>query len=375
LCAKYIKSTQGLSHLRNTTMVKTFNAGELENIPRNSLSIGSGEFSGDLIKGGTIAEFASTGIKDSSTKQTLVVTDDKISVKSIAVEQFDGNFTVRGDVKIYGVLDAGFIRTTELLTNQVYEKQYLEFSSEARGTNVGTGLLWPGEPYNKQLVLLANRMFTTESFDIAKGRDFMIGGSSVLNIESLGGSVVNSSLKTIGTLRELRVGGKVNWNDYLFFDPITNRFALGTDEPTALFTVYDYVNNVELIIDADDDKGRIGTFNTKSLELVTDNQTRITVDEQGHITIGSEFRDSTVTRVYGKMSVGVKNPTEQFEVAGNMRVGGKLFAQGTEPPREGQFKQGDVVWNSNPLPTGYMGWVCVRSGAPGTWKAFGQINA
>lgn len=75
------------------------------------------------------------------------------------------------------------------------------------------------------------------------------------------------------------------------------------------------------------------------------------------------------------MSVGVKNPTEQFEVAGNMRVGGKLFAQGTEPPREGQYKQGDVMWNSNPLPTGYIGWICVRSGAPGTWKAFGQINS
>jgi len=66
-------------------MVKTFNAGELENIPRSSLSIGAGEFSGDLVKGGTIADFASTGIKDSSTKQTLVVTDDKITVKSIAV--------------------------------------------------------------------------------------------------------------------------------------------------------------------------------------------------------------------------------------------------------------------------------------------------
>lgn len=358
-------------------MVKVFDSNQLENIPRSSLSIGTGELSGDLIKGGTIAEFGSTGIKDLSSKETLVVTDDKITVKSIAVEQVESNVTVRGDVKIYGVLDAGFVRTTELLTNQIYEKQYLEFSAEARGTNVGTGLLWPGEPYNKQLVLMANpsRIFTTENIEIAKGREFMIGGVSILNSENLGSSVVNSSLKTVGTLRNLNVSGKVNWNDHLFFDPTSNRFALGTDAPTALFTVYDFLNNVELVLDADKDLGRIGTFNTKSLEIITDDQARITVDEQGHVTIGSEFRDSTVTRVYGKMSVGVKNPTEQFEVAGNMRVSGKLFAKGSEPPREGQYTQGDIVWNSNPLPTGYVGWICVRSGAPGTWKAFGQINA
>ncbi len=358
-------------------MVKVFDGNQLENIPRSSLSIGEGEFSGDLIKGGTIAEFASTGIRDLSSRQSVVVTNDKLTVRNIEVDQLDGNVTVRGDVKIYGVLDAGFVRTTELLTNQVYEKQYLEFSSEARGTNVGTGLLWPGEPYNKQLVLMANpsRIFTTESFELAKGRDYMIGGVSVINLENLGTSVVNSSLRTVGTLKELRVSGKVNWNDHLFFDPASNRFSLGTDAPTGLFTLYDYLNNVELVLDADRDLGRIGTFNTKALEIITDDQARITVDEQGHITIGSEFRDSTITRIYGKLSVGVKNPTEQFEVAGDMRVHGKLFAKGSEPPKEGQFTQGDIIWNSNPLPTGYVGWICVRSGTPGTWKAFGQINS
>ena len=135
-------------------MVKTFDAGNLENIPRGSLLIVENDFSGDVIDGGTITNFGSTGIKDLATKQTLVVEDDKITVQTLNVKNIEGNTTFRGDVKIYGVLDAGFVRTTEIITNQIYEKQYLEFAHGESGTNVGTGLLWPGAPYNKQLVLM-----------------------------------------------------------------------------------------------------------------------------------------------------------------------------------------------------------------------------
>lgn len=358
-------------------MVKTFNAGDLDNIPRESIVFKAGDLSGDIINGGTITNFGSTGIKDLATRQTLVVEDDRLTVNSIVVKNIEGNTVIRGDVKIYGVLDAGFVRTTELITNQVYEKQYLEFAKGESGTNIGTGLLWPGEPYNKQFVLMAgpDRFFSTESVELAKGKEYRIGGASILNLENLGSSVVNSSLKTLGTLRELNVAGRVNWNDYVWFDPINNRFSLGQDQPTALFTVYNYEQNVELVLDVDKhSRGRIGTFNTKPLDIITDDQVRISVDEQGHITLGQELRDSTVIRAYGKFSVNVKNPTEAFEVGGNMRVNGKLHARGTEPPTHGAYTQGDIVWNNNPLPGGYIGWICVRTGTPGTWKAFGAIN-
>jgi len=35
--------------------------------------------------------------------------------------------------------------------------------------------------------------------------------------------------------------------------------------------------------------------------------------------------------------------------------------------------QGDVVWNQTPSAGGTIGWVCVTTGHPGTWKAFGAI--
>ena len=37
------------------------------------------------------------------------------------------------------------------------------------------------------------------------------------------------------------------------------------------------------------------------------------------------------------------------------------------------YRQGDIVWNTSPRPTGYVGWICTQAGTPGIWKTFGQI--
>lgn len=45
-------------------------------------------------------------------------------------------------------------------------------------------------------------------------------------------------------------------------------------------------------------------------------------------------------------------------------------------PRDNRkYKQGDVVFNSNPTAAGTIGWVCVRAGQPGVWKEFGSISS
>jgi hypothetical protein len=47
---------------------------------------------------------------------------------------------------------------------------------------------------------------------------------------------------------------------------------------------------------------------------------------------------------------------------------------GTAAPTSGSWKVGDIVYNSAPRSRGYIGWVCVTSGSPGTWKGFGAIQ-
>jgi hypothetical protein len=360
-------------------MVKTFDGTDLSGITAKSLNLLPGDLSGDLISGGKITNFSSTGIQDNATIATLVVTDGNISVSSITVPNITGNTTVRGDLKIYGVLDAGFVRTTELITNQRYEKQYIEFAQDnEQGTNVGTGLLWPGDPYNKQLVYRNNpdRFYMTESVDIASDKSFLIGGLLALNSHALGNGIVDSSLQTLGNLKSLNVNGDINFADCVFFDSRAGKFSVGNLAPVAKFSVYDSVNDIEVIIDGNSfGRAVVGTFNTKPLDIVTDDQTRISIETNGNITLGQENRDATVIRAYGKLGVGVKNPREQFEVAGNIRFANKLFVVGDEPPTSGSFALGDIVWNSQPRPTGWSGWICVAPGSPGLWKPFGQISA
>lgn len=44
-------------------------------------------------------------------------------------------------------------------------------------------------------------------------------------------------------------------------------------------------------------------------------------------------------------------------------------------PISGAYTLGDIAYNSEPSAGGVVGWVCVASGTPGTWKSFGTISA
>jgi hypothetical protein len=359
-------------------MVKTFESPEISNITRSQLDIKPGEFSGDLIKSGTIQDFSSVGIRDLSSKFSLIVRDDRIEVKEIQTDTLKGNVQVEGNLRVFGTIEAGAIRAFEMTTisNQRTEKQFLEFDPPS-GDVIGTGFLWKGGDYAKQFIFKnnPNRFFSSENLDLSNDKSLMIGGEVVISASQLGSNITTSNLTQVGNLRKLTVAGRVNIADNVFYNPDSERFSIGTSEANGLLTVYDHVHDVELIISASDrPRGVIGTYNNKGLSIVTDNQQRIDIEPSGDITLGQEGRDGTQTRVYGKLSIGVKNPTEQFEVAGNMRWGNRLFANGDGPPTSGSYQVGDMVWNSRPKTNAPIGWVCIVGGVPGQWRSFGTIN-
>lgn len=76
---------------------------------------------------------------------------------------------------------------------------------------------------------------------------------------------------------------------------------------------------------------------------------------------GIEWDTSTrgSTLVYGRMDVS-SLPSEEW---------------GTAAPTSGRYLQASKVWNTNVLAGGVLGWVCVASGTPGTWKTFGGVAA
>lgn len=42
-------------------------------------------------------------------------------------------------------------------------------------------------------------------------------------------------------------------------------------------------------------------------------------------------------------------------------------------PTTGTYSRSQIIWNATPTAGGYVGWVCVTAGTPGTWKQFGAI--
>ena len=47
----------------------------------------------------------------------------------------------------------------------------------------------------------------------------------------------------------------------------------------------------------------------------------------------------------------------------------------SNPPAAGAWSAGDKVYDESPSASGFVGWVCVIAGSPGTWKTFGAISA
>lgn len=56
------------------------------------------------------------------------------------------------------------------------------------------------------------------------------------------------------------------------------------------------------------------------------------------------------------------------------QLGLKGQAARAAAPSSGTHVQGEVVFNADPIASGFIGWVCVTGGTPGTWKSWGAIS-
>jgi hypothetical protein len=74
------------------------------------------------------------------------------------------------------------------------------------------------------------------------------------------------------------------------------------------------------------------------------------------------------------VNVGNIDPRASLHVGGALKFNDTLHLKGNRPPEGGGFKQGDIVWNSEPQQRHFVGWVCIQSGNPGIWTGFGEIK-
>jgi hypothetical protein len=251
----------------------------------------------------------------------------------------------------------------------------VEFQADENGV-YGKGLQWKGQGPTKQLIYRANpdRLWTDESIDLGAESSYMIGNTAVLRQTELGSSIRTSSLVTVGTLQNLRTQGNLSIDEYIFYNTDSESFGIGTESPNGKFSLATL--DAEFIIDTDPGAAKLGTWTSDDLQLITDDTVRLTVRANGNIDLGdSDGVDAKVT-IHGKLGIGVNNIDLDVVLSTNgpVKFENKKFMNGTEIPTSGTFRQGDIVWNENTVSSGYVGWVCVRTGTPGEWRPFGQIG-
>ena len=336
--------------------------------------ISNRSLSGDAIHGGKITAFSSIGIRDDSTRLVVVVDDDGIVTDRIDVDTIAGDTNVSGNLHVAGEITATKIHVDELTADIRQERaSSLEFTSENGDTINGKGLAWKTADRTQQLIYKPgpDRLFSTMPIEVRANDYYGIDGVSVLSMNELGSTVTRSSLTQVGVLQNLAIEGNMNIDQYVFWNGDYMRFGIGTETPNGTFGIVQ--DDAEFIIDTEGKKATFGTYTTTDLEVVTDNTARITISSTGKVTIGSD-RESK-TNIKGKLGVNVENPTADIETAGPVSFEGKRFEVGAGAPTSGSYRLGDIVWNTQPRPTGYVGWICVKEGNPGIWKTFGPISS
>ena len=327
--------------------------------------------SGNKINGGMITNFKSVGIVDEAKEVALTVHNDGITVTNINVKNVNNDLKVNGALTVNGEITATKLHVDELSADVRNERTSpLEFKAE-EGKLGGKGLLWVGDGHTKQFVFKSDtdRLWSSEDIDIRSEKVYRIDGTSVLALNVLGPSVTKSSLREVGSLNKLTVNGPVNIDAFIFYDADSQRLGLGTESPNGSFSVKS-LDHEFIIDDTEDKQFKIGTWTTTGLHIVTDDQVRLSVAPNGNINLKNKVT------VDGSLGVNVNNFSSDADIttAGPVRFQNKKFEVGNNVPSSGNYVVGDIVWNDNPQPTGYVGWICVRDGSPGTWKAFGQIE-
>lgn len=243
-----------------------------------------------------------------------------------------------------------------------------------KGDIDGKGILWSGQGHNKQFLFASkpDRFFISENIDLAKGKSISVNNIKLLDEKELGATVTKSSLREVGHLKGLIVDGSMRIDQYIVYDSNTNRLGIGIENPNAALSVAE--DGVEVVVGTTHGvKGFVGTFASHGLDIITDNTTRISIEAGGNITLGSPVNKVTVL---GTLGINVNNPDPRtaLHVNGSIKFNNKIHLSDNGPPTSGNYVIGDIVWNSEPLPGRFVGWVCVNQGSPGLWSGFGRIE-
>ena len=279
-------------------------------IPGTAINTESLKITGDNVQGGTITDFASTGIDDrASTCQVTIldagtVFENKLYAKAVEVKGdavIDGNLIINGSI---------------LKDSPGYQKIIADVTDIADAT------------YNRVFDRMQN-----ESFDIAK---LTIGQRSIIEGSTLTNAVTSSQLQRVGVLRDLQTDGETFLSETLY--TTNRRVGVNTMDPATALSVWDE----EIEIGIGKQSKDTAQINSRAVNFIISvaNKKNITLTEDGTTIIP------------------------------RLQLGNMTMSSGSVPPSYNAAK-GSVVFNENPSLGGPMGWISLGDAR---WANFGIID-
>ena len=258
-----------------------------------------------------LTEFTSTGISDQATSCQLTIMDDTTVVENCLTAH---SMDVVGSITVQNLIVKGAINTDNqswiTLADNISQKTLEKLTTE----------------WNIQLVNQVAQEIKDNgiSFD-----QVQVGGESLISGNRLAGTITESNIQSLGTLRQLQVQGEAHINNTV--SVVNRRLGINTDTPEMALSIWD--EEVSVVIGKNKAKqAYIGTNRDQGLVIGVNRLPQIEIDSAGLTAIK-------------KLQVGLHKISHNTAVPG---------WSGT---------RGDIVFNSNPGPDRVFAWVCL-----GTFK-------
>jgi len=258
-----------------------------------------------------LTEFTSTGILDQATSCQLTIMDDTTVVENCLTAH---SMDVVGSITVQNLIVKGAINTDNqswiTLADNISQKTLEKLTTE----------------WNIQLVNQVAQEIKDNgiSFD-----QVQVGGESLISGNRLAGTITESNIQSLGTLRQLQVQGEAHINNTV--SVVNRRLGINTDTPEMALSIWD--EEVSVVIGKNKAKqAYIGTNRDQGLVIGVNRLPQIEIDSAGLTAIK-------------KLQVGLHKISHNTAVPG---------WSGT---------RGDIVFNSNPGPDRVFAWVCL-----GTFK-------
>jgi enhancing lycopene biosynthesis protein 2 len=289
-----------------------------QSIPHTSIDFAGFKTSGDILTGGIITKFGSTGIDDQASACQLTIMDEVTVVENNLLTKdltVKGTTTIEGDLNVTGTVPESsplFQNVVAAATNNVATNQSLLTSFAGKVV----------------------QQIKSDGLDLTK---ILVNGQVAIDGSNLGPSITYSNLQRLGILSELRVSGETSLGQTLYASG--KRVGINTVQPAHALAVWD--QEIEIGFGKQENNtGIIEIPRNQTLIISTNNKNNLVLTPDGAATVNK------------------------------INMGSMSFSVADMPPTSNQPK-GSVVFNSNPSLGGPLGWVSLGNA---TWANFGVID-